>query len=47
MRRELRILLITSLLGAIWAWGGELLVAGSKMESFKIDEGDIDIHGLR
>ena len=47
MRRELRILLITSLLGAIWAWGGEILVAGSKMEIFKIDEGDIDIHGLR
>ena len=47
MRRELRILLITSLLGATWAWGGELLVAGSKMEMFRIDEGDIDIHGLR
>ena len=47
MRRELRILLVTSLLGATWAWGGELLVAGSRMEMFRINEGDIDIHGLR
>ncbi|GIS80456.1 MAG: hypothetical protein CM1200mP14_20220 [Gammaproteobacteria bacterium] len=38
MRRELRILLITSLLGEL-GLGRRILVAGSKMEIFKIDEG--------
>ena len=46
MRRELRILFVTIVLGVSWAWGGEALVAVSKMEVFRIDEADIDINGL-
>ncbi len=47
MRRELRVLLVTALLGVTWAWGGELSVAVSRMEVFRVHEVDIDIHGLR
>lgn len=46
MRRELRILFVTIVFGVSWAWGGEALVAVSKMEVFRIDEADIDINGL-
>ena len=45
MRRELRILLATVLLGAAWTWGGRVPEALSEMEAFRVTE--VEIRGVR
>ncbi len=45
MRRELRILLATVLLGAAWTWGGRVPEALSVMEAFRVTE--VEIRGVR
>jgi len=45
MRRELRILLVTVLLGAAWTWGPQVPEALAGMEAFRVTE--IEIEGLR
>ncbi len=45
MRRELRILLATVLLGAAWTWGGRVPEALAVMEAFRVTE--VEIRGLR
>jgi POTRA domain, FtsQ-type len=44
MRRELRILLITVVFGASWAWGGRVPEAVASMEQFRITH--VDVQGL-
>ncbi len=45
MRRELRILFVTVLLGAAWTWGPHVPEALAAMEAFRVTE--IEIHGMR
>ena len=45
MRRELRILLATVVLGAAWTWGGRVPEALSVMEAFRVTE--VEIRGVR
>jgi hypothetical protein len=45
MRRELRILFVTVLVGTAWTWGPRVPEALSTMEAFRVTE--VEIHGLR
>ena len=45
MRRELRILLVTVLVGAAWTWGERVPEALAAMEAFRVTE--VEIRGLR
>lgn len=44
MRRELRIILLTAVLAAVWAFGGRVSEAVASMEAFKVT--DVEITGL-
>ena len=45
MRRELRILFVTVLVGSAWTWGPRVPEALATMEAFRVTE--VEIHGLR